>query len=120
MLAIFCIAALVGCTTVGLIAGPDQVLASLGLTLALLAILSSIAFTLRGHTERESLRSMGVVGLFFCLGIVMFLMVNGLAVKGIAADRKLEEGLRSLALLGAPVFVASLSVILGMKPEGEA
>lgn len=120
MLAFLCIMATIGPAVIGLLSGVDHILLNLCLCMALLVTLSLLAFKSRGTSDSESLRCLGILGLFFCLGLVLFLMVNGLVHSGISADRRLEQGLRALVLLGGPLSLASIAVVMTVKTDARS
>jgi hypothetical protein len=112
--------ATMGPAVIGLVSGVDDTLRNLGLYLALLATLSLLALKLRGTSDSESLRCLGILGLFFCLGLVLLLGFNGLVHSGISADRRLEEGLRALVLLGGPLSLMSIAVVMTVKTDARS
>lgn len=117
MLVLLCIIATMGPAAIGLVSGVDHILFNLCLCLASLVFLSLLVLKLKGNSDSEILRCFGILGLFFSLGIVLFLMVNGLVHSGITADRRLEEGFRALVLLGGPLSVVSITVVMKVKTE---
>lgn len=114
------IVATIASATVGLTSGVENILNNLAVLVFLMAIFVLLLSKVKGESDQQSLRRLGIVGLFFCLGMIMSLMLNGLVHSGISADRRLEEGLRSLALLGLPLFIASVSVLLGANTKKES
>lgn len=120
VLGLLCIMATIGSAVICLISGVDHILRNLCLYLALLVTLSLLAFKSRGTSDSESLRCLGILGLFFCLGLVLLIVVNGLVHSGISADRRLEEGLRALVLLGGPLSLASIAVVLTVKTDAHS